>query len=116
MVAVDLFEAPLPSVVLDDRRGLGFEGLHAFGEYGFGVVGALDEGEAVDITDVRNRRWVRVDVEDMSRGTDAAASDAMEELLVVDYDANGNNWQGVGIGGQLGIKPSGLVEGSGEAV
>jgi hypothetical protein len=61
-IAVDLFEAGQIAVVLDDRGGLGFEGLHAFGEDGFGVVGTLDEGGAVYITDAGNLWRLRVDV------------------------------------------------------
>ncbi len=43
MIAVDLLEAALVAVVFDDGRGLGLEGLHTLGEYGLGVVGALNE-------------------------------------------------------------------------
>jgi hypothetical protein len=116
LVAVYLFEAALLTIVLDDWSGLGLEGLHALDEDCFGVVGALGELRAVYITDVRNSRWIRIDVEDMTCGADAAAGDAMEELLVVDYDADRDDWQGVRIGGKLGVEPGGLVEGSGKAV
>ena len=51
LVAVYFFEAALFPVVLDDRSGLGFKGLHALDEYGLGVVRALDEDCAVHITD-----------------------------------------------------------------
>ena len=45
LVAVDLAEAALSAVVLYDGGGLGLEGLHAFDEDGFRVVG----------------RWMRVE-------------------------------------------------------
>src|ERR1700733_500355 len=64
MVAVYLFETALLAVVLDDWSGLVIEGLHALDEDGFGVVGALDEGGAIYITDAGNAWGIRVDVVD----------------------------------------------------
>jgi hypothetical protein len=64
LVTVYFFEAALLTVVLDDRSGLGFEGLHAFDEYGFGVVRALDEDCAVLITDAWNCGGIRIGIVD----------------------------------------------------
>src|SRR5437762_11013286 len=73
LVAIDFFEASLLSVVLDDRRGLGFKGLHALDEYRLGVVGALDQDCAVLITDAGDRRGIGIGIVDAAGGRDAAA-------------------------------------------
>jgi hypothetical protein len=43
VVAINLLEAALIAVMLDDGSGLGFEGLHTLGKDGLGVIGALGE-------------------------------------------------------------------------
>ena len=69
--------------MLDYGCGLGVEGLHASGEDSLGVIGALDERGAIYITDAGDLWRFRVDVVVVARGTDAAARDAVEKLLVV---------------------------------
>src|ERR1700722_271037 len=108
MVAVDGFEAAQIAVVLDDGGGLGFEGLHAFGEDCLGVVRALNQIGPVNITNAKGLWRLRVDVVVMAGGADATAGDSVEKLLVVDHDADGHDGESAGVAGELRVEPSGL--------
>ena len=116
LIAVDLAEASLIAVVLDNRCGLGVEGLHALGKNFFGVVGALDERGAIDVTYAGDCRRIAVDIVDASGGRDTAAGDAVEELLVVDDDADRNDWRRCSVGCQLRVEPLSLIQGSRKSV
>jgi hypothetical protein len=61
---VDLLEAALGAVVVDDGGGLRVEDAHAVVEDGLGVVGALGEGGTVDVAVAGDAGWVGVDVVD----------------------------------------------------
>ncbi len=85
--------------MLDDRGRLRFEGLHAVGKDGVGVVGALNKCGTIYITDAGDSGRIRVDVVDAACGRDSAAGDAVLELFVVDDDADGDDRENIGRGG-----------------
>src|SRR5207248_8952838 len=113
LVAIDFFEASLLSVVLDDRRGLGFKGLHSLDEYRLGVVGALDQDCAVLITDAGDRRGIGIGIVDAAGGRDAAAGDAAEKMVIIDNDTDGDDGKSSRVGSQMRVEPTGLIEGAG---
>ena len=57
-IAVYLFKSTLFTVVFDDRSSLGFEGLHAFYEDLFRIIGPLYQSGTIYIADTVNSRRV----------------------------------------------------------
>src|ERR1700761_6955099 len=95
---------------------LRLEGLHTLREDSFRVIRALDQSRAIYITDARDFRRLRVNVVIATGRGDTAASDAMEQLLVFDVDADRDHRQSAGSISKLCIEPGRLIQSSWKTV
>ena len=116
-LAVYLAKTVAGSVVLDYWRGQGFIGFHSFRKGCFCIVATVLERASIEVADTGLRWRMRVDVVDVIAGrTDASASNAPEQLGLIDTDVDGHQWGCFPEDWEMSVEPCRLGKGAWKAI
>src|SRR5258708_7270167 len=100
---IDLAETAARSVVIDHWGRKGVVGLHALNKSPLGIVRAMLERSSIHIADALLQRRIGIDIVDALAGrTDAAASNAPEQLRLINVNVHRNQRRHIAAGGELG--------------
>src|SRR5580658_8602838 len=92
-LAIHRNQPTLPLVVFRHGPGLQVVRLQALPDHFLTIVAADYQRRTVDIADIRDARWLEIDVIDVSVGeTSPASSEPLYQLIIVHVDAD-HNWQ-----------------------
>src|ERR1700685_317057 len=92
-VAIHRNQAPLQLIVFRHGPGLHIIRLQTLPDHFLAIIAADYQRRTVNITDIRDARWLEVDVIDVSVGeTSPASSEPLYQLIIVHVDAD-HNWQ-----------------------
>src|SRR5580700_6977648 len=92
-VAIHRNQASLLLIVFRHRPGLLVIRLQTFPNHFLPIVAADYQRRTVNIADIRDSRWLEIDVIDVSVGeTSPASSEPLYQLIIVHVDAD-HNWQ-----------------------
>src|SRR4029077_20017429 len=93
MVAVHRNQASLVLIVFRHGPGLLVIRLQTFPDHVLAIIAADYQRRTVNIADIRDPRWLEIDVIDVSVGeTSPASSEPLYQLIIVHVDAD-HNWQ-----------------------